>query len=84
LTGGSWIRLGPGVILLNTGGQPEEWRAEEVRGVTIQQGVVRILRHDAKEGWFSSKGVYKFSFDQLANAQLFFHMMEKVVGVSVN
>jgi hypothetical protein len=84
LTGGQWLRLGPGLLVLNTAGQQEEWRAEDIRGATIHKGVVRILRNDAKEGWFSSKGVHKFSFDQLANAQLFFHMMEKVVGVPVN
>jgi hypothetical protein len=79
-----WIRLGEGLIVFSNDGQPEEWEADEVRGATIQQGVVRILRKDAKEGWFSTRGVRKFSFDQMANAQLFFHMMEKVVGVPVN
>jgi hypothetical protein len=83
LTGAQWIRLGPGLIMFNNNGQPEEWRVEEIRGATIQKGVVRILRNDAKEGWFSSKGVFKFSFDQLANAQVFTHMMETIVGVPV-
>ncbi len=84
LTGGQWIRLGEGLIVFSGGGQPEEWRADEVRAASVQKGVVRILRNDAQEGWFSSRGVFKFSFDQLANAQLFFHMLEKVVGVPVN
>jgi hypothetical protein len=84
LTGGQWIRLGQGVVVINTGAQTEEWRADEMRGVTIQKGVVRLLRTDAEEGWFSSKGVHKFSFDQLANAQLFFHLMEHKVGVPVS
>jgi len=84
LTGGQWIRLGHGVIIFGMGGEPEQWRADEVRGATIQKGVVKIMRHDAKEGWFSSSGLHKFSFDQLGNAQLFFHMLDKVVGIPVN
>jgi hypothetical protein len=84
LSGGHWIRLGKGVIAFNLRGQPEEWQAEEVRAAEVKDGTVRILRHDAKEGWFSSQGVLKFPFNGLANAQLFFHLMEKVVGVPVS
>jgi hypothetical protein len=83
LAGGKWIRLGEGVVILGLGGEPIECRSEELAGTSIQQGVVCIRRHDAREGWFSSTGVYKFNFADLANAQLFFHMMEQVVGVRV-
>jgi hypothetical protein len=83
LRGGRWIRLQAGVITLNLGGEPQDWQAEEVRLVEVKQGTVRILRHDAAEGWFSRRGVIEFPFDQLPNAQLFFYLMEKVVGVPV-
>jgi hypothetical protein len=83
LTGAQWIRLGKGFMILSTGGDGEQWDAEEISQVNVHQGVVRIKRNDAKEGWFSSAGVFKFSFDSLANAQLFFHLCEKLVGVPV-
>jgi hypothetical protein len=83
LTGGQWVRLGKGFMVLSTGGDGEQWTTDEIGMVNVNQGVVRIKRSDAKEGWFSSQGVFKFSFDSLANAQLFFHLCEKLVGVPV-
>ena len=84
LAAGQWVRLGRGFMILSNGADGEQWDAEEVSEVNVNQGVVRIKRRDAKEGWFSSQGVYKFSFANLANAQLFFHLCEKLVGVAVS
>ncbi len=83
LTGGQWIRLGQGHIILSTSADGEQWNRDEISAVKVDQGVVRIKRVDAKEGWFSSEGVFKFNFDSLANAQLFFHLCEKLVGIAV-
>jgi hypothetical protein len=83
LTGGQWVRLGKGYMILSTGGDGAQWNADEIAMVNVAQGVVRIKRADAQEGWFSSQGVFKFSFDSLANAQLFLHLCEKLVGVAV-
>jgi hypothetical protein len=49
----------------------------------VDAGVIRIKRHGAREGWFSSSGVFKFDFTNLGNAQLFFFLVEKVLGVPV-
>ena len=46
--------------------------------------MVSILEPDAKEGWFSSHGVFKFPYGSLANAQLFLILMDKLVGVRIN
>ena len=83
IKGGDWIKLGKGVMTLSTAGSSVEWPVEEIRDCSIKQGIVRIRRKDAKEGWFSAVGVYKISFNHLANAQLFFHMLDKVVGVPI-
>jgi hypothetical protein len=40
-----------------------------------------IRRLDAKEGWFSSQGVFKFPYSQMANAQLFLILLDKFAGV---
>ncbi|HVS36268.1 MAG TPA: hypothetical protein VMS17_11925 [Gemmataceae bacterium] len=84
LTNGQWIRLGRGVVVLGLSGEPVELDSRDIGGVQVQKGVVRIKRYDAEEGWFSSRGVYKFDFAKLANAQLFFFLMNKVVGVRVS
>jgi hypothetical protein len=84
LKGRQSIRICPGRIIFNLKDEdPVEWEAEEVGDAVIQQGAVKIKRVDAQEGWFSSTGVVKFPFDQLANAQLFFHLLEKLIGVEV-
>jgi hypothetical protein len=83
LRGGRWIRLGKGVVILGLGGEPQELPAEYLARAKVEKGVVSLRRVDAKEGWFSSSGIYKFSYEELANAQLFFHLLEKLVGVPV-
>jgi hypothetical protein len=80
---GQWIRVGPGRLTFALGGVEDEWDAREVGAATVNQGQVKIKRTDAKEGWFSSTGVIKFSFENLANAQLFFHLLDKLLGVQV-
>jgi hypothetical protein len=70
-------------VSLVSGDRVERWDAVEIGRVLVSDGVVRIKRHDAEEGWFSSTGVFKCNFNDLPNAQLFFHLMEKVVGVPV-
>jgi hypothetical protein len=84
LKGGKSIRVCPGRLVFNFKGEdPVEWDAEDVGAAVIQKGVVKIKRVDAQEGWFSSTGVVKFPFEELANAQLFFHLMDKLIGVEV-
>ena len=62
----------------------QELDVRDIGAVQVQKGVVRIKRIDAEEGWFSSRGVYKFDFASLANAQLFFFLLNKLVGVRVS
>jgi hypothetical protein len=83
LRGGKWVRLGKGRIILCLGGEPQELDAADIAAARVERGTVSIRRVDAREGWFSSSGVYKFQFDELANAQLFFHMLDKVVGIPI-
>jgi hypothetical protein len=81
--GGNWARVTPTSLILHFGGQQEEWDRQDIAGVAIDGGVIKIRRHGAKEGWFSSGGVFKFDFTALGNAQLFFFLVEKVLGVPV-
>jgi hypothetical protein len=81
LKAGQWVRLGPGRILFGLGGEPTECSAADMEQAQVHAGVVRFKRKDAREGWFSSRGVYTFKFADLANAQLFFHLLEKLAGI---
>jgi hypothetical protein len=82
LNKGNWIRLTPSGLIFHFGGK-EEWDVRDLAGVSVDSGVVRVKRHDAHEGWFSSSGVLKFDFPSLGNAQLFFFLVERVLGVPV-
>ena len=44
LTGGQWLRLGQGYMIVSTSGDGEQWNADEIAIVTVAQGVVRIKR----------------------------------------
>ncbi len=80
---GNWIRLTRSGLLFHFGGKEEEWDARDLACVSVESGVVRVKRNDAREGWFSSSGVLKFDFTSLGNAQLFFFLVERVLGVPV-
>ena len=84
LTNGQWIRLGKGFLTLGLSEQPVELDAADVGAVQVQKGVVRIKRVDAEEGWFSSRGVYKFDFAQPGQRPaLLSTSLNKLVGVRV-
>jgi hypothetical protein len=84
LGGKNWVRLGKELIKLHMNGETTECYADEIAQVRIEQGQVQVRRKDAKEGWFSSRGVYKFPYGSLANAQLFIILMSELVGVPIN
>ena len=65
-------------------GEETDCHAEEISHVSIEQGEVKVRCKDAKEGWFTSHGIFKFPYGSLANAQLFRILMEKLVGVRIN
>lgn len=81
LRGNDWVRIGPGLLVLNRRGDKIDFEGDDIARVRISQGVVAILEPGAKEGWFSSKGVYKFNYQDLANAQFFLFLMERLLGV---
>jgi hypothetical protein len=84
LKGGDSIRVGPGFLLLEMGGDRIKLEGDDIANVRIDQGVVSIREPGAKEGWFSSTGVHKFNYNELANAQFFLFLMDRLVGVRAN
>jgi hypothetical protein len=83
LRGGHSVTVAPKALTARLGGEPVEWSAEDIEAVVLDKGVIKIKRTDAREGWFSASGVIKFPYDTLANARLFLHLMNKLVGVRV-
>lgn len=81
LSGRNFIAVGPGFLdILVSGTEPIRLTAEEIGGIQFDAGTVKIMHIDAKEGWFSSTGVYKFSYDQMANSRLFLLLYSRLIG----
>ena len=80
LSGRDWLAVGPGFLDISRKGATERLTLDDIGGVAIEQGVVKVRRADAKEGWFSSTGVYKFPYDSMANCRLFGLAYSKLVG----
>jgi hypothetical protein len=84
LGGKNWVKLSERHITLHFNGETTECDADEMAEVRIDQGQVQVRRKDAREGWFSSTGVFKFPYGSLANAHLFLILMDKLVEVPIN
>jgi hypothetical protein len=84
VSGGRVLRIGKGFVVVCEGGQEDRWDAQNIDGVLVEQGVMRIRRRGATEGWFSSQGVFKFELSSLANAQLFLNLLEYVAGLPIH
>jgi hypothetical protein len=79
-----WVRVSPGHLRFSFKGQTFDCPVDEIGQARVDQGMFIIKRIDAREGWFSSEGVFKFPYSQLANAQLFLIVLDKVAGVRLN
>lgn len=84
LGGGDWVAVGKGYLRLRLGGVTVERDRDDIEAVTIQQGTFKVVEVGGREGWFSSKGVFKFDYTKLANARLFLFLLEKVAGLPVD
>lgn len=81
LGGRDYVRVSPGRLELSLKGEVIECAAEDVAEARVDQGTFVIKQHGAREGWFSSSGVFRFPYNQLANAQLFLILLDKVAGI---
>jgi hypothetical protein len=79
-----WVRVGPGHLRFSFKGATMDCPVEEIGEARVEAGMFVIKRIDAREGWFSSEGVFKFPYSQLGNAQLFLIVLDKVAGVRLN
>jgi hypothetical protein len=81
LKGDDYLRIGPGLVVLHSRKNKVRFEGDDIERIRIDQGVVAIMEPGAREGWFTSEGVYKFAYGDLANAQFFLFLMERLVGV---
>ncbi len=78
-----WVKVGPDRLSMSLGGAVTECETRDIASVSVQNGVFIVKRTDAREGWFSSSGVFKFDYGKLANAQLFLFVLDKIAGIRI-
>lgn len=78
----SWIRVAPDCLDLNWKGNRIRLERRDVKRIRIEDGYVSIMEPGAREGWFTSSGVYKFAYNELGNAQLFLLLLENIFGIT--
>jgi hypothetical protein len=83
LGGNDWVSVVPKQLELSVRGQTTSCSTADIGSIQLQQGLFTVKRKDAKEGWFSSSGVFKFNYNALANARLFAFVLEKLVGIRI-
>ncbi|MGF1578160.1 MAG: hypothetical protein ACFCD0_02225 [Gemmataceae bacterium] len=81
LKGTKYLKVGEGFVLFCLDGY-EEHRVftDEIEDVTIGQGLIKFIPVGSKKGWFGGREGYQFKVSDLANAQLFYLLMEELVG----
>ncbi len=82
ISGNDWVRVGSGFIDLHFKNETVHCEREEIEGMTVQSGTFTIKRTDAREGWFSSEGVFSFECGKMANLRLFLVALEALLGYS--
>jgi hypothetical protein len=82
LGGANWLAIGPGFIDIGRKEGVERWTRAEIAGISAKDGSLKIKRTDAKEGWFSSQGVFSFPYAQMANARLFLIATDRLLGIA--
>ncbi len=80
LSGKDYVAIGPGFLDVHRKGETEHLTIDEIGGILVDQGVVKIRRVDAKEGWFSSSGVTKIPYESMANCRLFGLAYSRLIG----
>lgn len=75
------IRIGRGYVEFEMGGKVERLDRAQIQTATVQQGVIIIKRVGAKEGWFSSEGVFRFPVAGMADFAVFLAIFEEQVGI---
>ncbi len=72
------VRVGPGFIEFQFGGEPVRLTREDIASVNLGGGTFQFKHKDAK--WYSRSGKYSFQYANMANGRVFLLALEKLMG----
>jgi hypothetical protein len=79
--GRDWIGVGKGFLEIGAKGASERIEVGDTKDIYFEQGVLVIKRKDAKEGIFSSQGVYRFPVAALNDFRVFLVVLQEQTGI---
>ncbi len=80
LGGDDFLRMGHGWIEFTMRGESTRLDQFDLQQASLAQGIFKVKRHGAQEGWFSSTGVFTFNYRDMANARLFLTLYNQLIG----
>ncbi len=78
---GDFIHVGSGFIELGSRGKTERLSREEIADIYFERGALVVKRHGAREGFFSSDGVFRFSVGAMNDFQVFLRVLSEQTGI---
>lgn len=82
--GADYIGIGKGFLEIGWRGQVQRLPRPDIQSLTFQAGWLVIKRTGAKEGWFSSDGVFRFPVSGMADFQVFMIVLAEQTGFRFN
>lgn len=82
--GVDFIGIGKGVLEIGWRGQVVRLPRPEIQSLTLETGWLVIKRTGAKEGWFSSDGVFRFPISGMADFKVFLIVLAEQTGFRFN
>ena len=81
LRGNNCVVAGQGYLDLYMNGQQIRCLTQDIANVDMKQGVLTIRRKDATSGFLGigAKGVFSFTYSELANGRVFLMLLEQLV-----
>ena len=78
--GADYVGIGKGFLEIGWRGQVVRLPRPEIQTLQFETGWLVIKRTGAKEGWFSSDGVFRFPVSGMADFQVFMIVLEEQTG----
>lgn len=86
LTGGNFVELSRDNLDISMWGKKERVILDDLEGIGIEAGIVKFKQTDAVRATlpFGKTGIYQFNYSDLANAKIFFLLVERLADRRVS
>lgn len=79
--GRDWLGIGKGFLEIGAGGSQQRLAISDLENIHLEQGMLVLKKKGAREGFFSSEGVFRFPVAAMDDFQVFLVVLEEQTGV---